>query len=109
MPEDVSLAKPPKALADPLMFITRLLVVFAGVNCTVTLAMGNALGAISGVLVCLGFALITAPRRKPNAIYLRAFKTDRSTTGLPKLYVPEQLVFALSVGVAAFEQSVVVS
>lgn len=71
-----------RPLADPL----RILTILAVANALITVALGLATGHIwSGLgLSCLlfGLALLIAPPSKPNAIYLRAFRTDRSTARL---------------------------
>jgi type IV pilus assembly protein PilA len=84
-----------KPLADPGRLIARLmagaggaLVVLAVVIAIVGAAMVGTIGAVSALAVLLpgagllGVGLLALPSGKPNAIYLRAFRTDRDTARL---------------------------
>jgi hypothetical protein len=82
MTEDPPPPKPPKPLSDPLMFVTIFVGLMAIPNIAFALVMGNLANVYATVLIALGVLLMVAPRRKPNAIYLRAFKTDKSAARL---------------------------
>jgi type IV pilus assembly protein PilA len=71
-----------KPLADPLRVITILTVIGACFLALVTFPLHGALAALGVALSALSFALLISPGGKPNAIYLRAFRTDRSTAKL---------------------------
>lgn len=72
----------PKPLSDPLMAISVFFVVNTLLGAIIGLLTKNA----DAVLISCGggfaITLLIAPFRRPNAIYLRAFKTDRSTSRL---------------------------
>lgn len=68
-----------RPLADPLRAFTWLLVVLA-VVAAVTLY--PAFAAVGVPCTLLALALLIAPSGRPNAMYLRAFRTDSSTAGL---------------------------
>jgi type IV pilus assembly protein PilA len=71
-----------RPLADPLRIFAILLVVVAAVEAIVGLATGAVLSALGAACFSSGLALLIAPWGKPNAIYLRAFRTDKSTAEL---------------------------
>jgi type IV pilus assembly protein PilA len=84
-----------KPLADPGRLIARLmawaggvLVVLAVVIAIVSTAIVGTIGAVSALAILLpgagllGVGLLALPSGKPNAIYLRAFRTDRATARL---------------------------
>jgi type IV pilus assembly protein PilA len=71
-----------KPLADPLRVITILVVVFAVFLAIVTWPASGIWAALGTAFGVLSFALLIAPHGKPNAIYLRAFRTDKSTAEL---------------------------
>jgi type IV pilus assembly protein PilA len=69
-------------LADPLRVIT-ILTTFVGVFVGLITWPASGIWAALGITCSmLSFALLIAPAGKPNAIYLRAFKTDKSTAAL---------------------------
>jgi len=86
--EQTDLLAETKPLSDSLRFFTRLLVVMAFVIPLFFLiaaaqnGSGLFLGYLSVSCVLLATALLIAPAGKPNAIYLRAFRTDESTARL---------------------------
>ena len=71
-----------KPLADPIRVITILTVVIALVTGIVTWPASGLWAALGTACGILSFALLIAPSGKPNAIYLRAFRTDKSTAEL---------------------------
>jgi hypothetical protein len=82
MPEESDLLAKTKPLADPLRIITILMVVAAVVIPVVSLPTSGIWTALRMSCSLLSFALLIAPSGKPNAIYLRAFRTDKSTAKL---------------------------
>jgi hypothetical protein len=91
-PDPLSLTKP---LADPGRLTARLMagaggvlvllgVVFAIMNTALVgpAAAISALAILAPAAGLLGVGLLAHPSGKPNAIYLRAFRTDRATTRL---------------------------
>lgn len=78
-----------KPLSDPVRTITLLMVAGAVIVGVITAiffvrAYGPLGAVLSFALTCctVSFALLLGPVGKPNAIYLRAFRTDRSTARL---------------------------
>ena len=70
-----------RPLTDPLRVLAALFVI----NAVLLTIVGMATGRLSSFgLACLSFGLglLIAPTGKPNAIYLRAFRTDKSTADL---------------------------
>ena len=82
MTEDLPPVRPPEPLSDPLMLVTILIGLMAMANIAFAMMMGHYANIFVSILIALGYLLIVAPRRRPNAIYLRAFKTDKSTARL---------------------------
>jgi type IV pilus assembly protein PilA len=81
MSEKSDLLSKIKPLTDPL----RILAALGVINAVVLTIVGVATGRLSSFgLACLslGLGLLIAPSGKPNAIYLRAFRTDKSTAEL---------------------------
>jgi type IV pilus assembly protein PilA len=85
-PDPLSRTKP---LSDPVRVITILMVTSAIVLLVVsvvvlmpTLGVLGALHTLSLALVLMSLAILLGLPPKPNAIYLRAFRTDRSTAEL---------------------------
>lgn len=83
---DLARAKP---LADPLRIISALLMfqaIFVLIYALVLAIVGTEAGRLWGPLgtACwiFGFALLIKPTGRPNAIYLRAFRTDTATAKL---------------------------
>lgn len=78
-----------KPLADPVRVIALLMVVGSAIAGAVTAILCEPVYGRSAVLIGLAlaglglsYALLIGPVGKPNAIYLRAFRTDRSTAKL---------------------------
>ena len=82
MTENLPPVRPPQPLSDPLMLVTILIGLMAMANIAFAMMMGHYANIFVSILIALGYLLIVAPRRRPNAIYLRAFKTDKSTARL---------------------------
>jgi hypothetical protein len=82
MTEDLPPVQPPQPLSDPLVLATFLIGLIAIANIAFAGVMGHYANIYAYILIVLGYLLIVAPRRRPNAIYLRAFKTDKSTARL---------------------------
>jgi type IV pilus assembly protein PilA len=89
MPDEPDLLVHVKPLADPVRVITILMVVgsvIAGVIASVLYAQQFGIyGVLLGLPMAgvgISYALLIGPIGKPNAIYLRAFRTDRSTAKL---------------------------
>ena len=71
-----------KPLADPLRVITIITIVLAVLIGFVTWPASGIWAGLGVACGFLSFALLIAPPGKPNAIYLRAFRTDKSTAEL---------------------------
>jgi type IV pilus assembly protein PilA len=71
-----------RPLADPLRVITILTAVSAAFLGVVTWPASGIWAALGIACSMLSFALLIAPGGKPNAIYLRAFRTDKSSAKL---------------------------
>jgi type IV pilus assembly protein PilA len=82
MTEKSDLLAKTKPLADPLRLITILTVIIAIFTGIVTWPASGLWAALGITCGFLSFALLIAPSGKPNAIYLRAFRTDKSTAEL---------------------------
>lgn len=89
MPDEPDLLSHVKPLADPVRVITLLMVagsVIVGITASILYArVFGIYGVLMGLPaagVGISLALLIGPVGKPNAIYLRAFRTDRSTAKL---------------------------
>jgi type IV pilus assembly protein PilA len=71
-----------KPLADPVRVIASLAFFGAVLVALVVLPLGNKLAALGSICLLLSFGILLMPGGAPNAIYLRAFRTDRSTARL---------------------------
>ena len=81
MSDNADLLYKTKPLTDPLRILAALFVI----NAVLLTIVGMATGRLSSFgLACLflGLGLLIAPSGKPNAIYLRTFRTDDSTAEL---------------------------
>ena len=82
MPDQSDLLAHTRPLADPLRVITIVSVVSAFFLGLVTWPASGIFAGLGIACSTLSFALLIAPPGKPNAIYLRAFRTDKSTAAL---------------------------
>src|SRR5580700_7781078 len=89
MPDEPDLLVHVKPLADPVRVITILMVVGSVIAGIIASVLYEQQFGIYGVLlgmpmagVGISYALLIGPIGRPNAIYLRAFRTDRSTAKL---------------------------
>jgi type IV pilus assembly protein PilA len=82
MSEPSDLLAHTRPLADPLRVITIVSVVSAFFLGLVTWPASGIFAGLGIACSTLSFALLIAPPGRPNAIYLRAFKTDKSTATL---------------------------
>jgi type IV pilus assembly protein PilA len=82
MAEKGELLAQTKPLADPLRVIAILMVIGAALNVAAGLVTNAIWPALAAACWLLGLALLMSPSGKPNAIYLRAFRTDKSTAAL---------------------------
>ncbi len=89
MPDESDLLSQVKPLADPVRLITLLMMAGSVIVGIVASILYARVYGIYGVLmglpmagVGISYALLIGPIGKPNAIYLRAFRTDRSTAKL---------------------------
>jgi hypothetical protein len=71
-----------KPLADPLRIVTMVTVVSAGLVAIFGVALSSGWTGLGLACVLIGLALLIAPSGQPNAIYLRAFRTDKATAEL---------------------------
>ena len=92
MSERDALLSKTKPLADPvrlvsawLALLVAVLVVYSVMVALVGTDMGRVWPLLATACLTLGFVLLIRPTGKPNAIYLRAFRTDKSTAELRSL------------------------
>ena len=71
-----------KPLADPLRVVTIATVGNAVIAVLVSVATGRVWNGLAVACLLLALALLIAPSGKPNAVYLRAFRTDKSAAEL---------------------------
>lgn len=82
MSDETDLLARTRPLADPLRVITIITAVSAVFLGLVTWPASGIWAGLGIACSTLSFALLISPSGKPNAIYLRAFRTDKSTAAL---------------------------
>ena len=82
MLDDGDLLSRVKPLADPLRIIALVAVANAAFIVVIYLAIGHLWNGLAMACALLLLALLAAPSGRTNAIYLRAFRSDKSTAKL---------------------------